>query len=610
MTQEKFLQDLAELHRIFEEKQSYLSSLQKGIKEAWKEQEVLDGLLEVLGVEKTEETRYIAYARLKNKHFEPLDIYLEKLWKTQDERDEVFEISYRETRKVHEALQEEILSEIGKKSLLTEFYRTILTETHRLWKLYSDLFLVWNRKLLFWVNRELEKRFDGNQEAIITYLKSEWLFEKGHRGEQADRSYSILEQVWDTYISRSYSEICKAEVEALVRWYDDFIEKLEWLEDEIYNQKQAHIDYYKAVRKALAEIDTDRLVERWAEVDTLWMDITSPIQPGHMLEYYEDKYRRAVSIESDVRIVDPSIPKSEVLSNIKNMYEALYDEIGRDNFLESYHYSLNNLEKVQLYIWAPIFMYGSFLCGSYSAQVVPNDDIVSKEYGKKIFAFPKFVYEAQRSAPRMKLDSECIDEEILTKYCAFLEKDFEHYFDIYDIETIGHEYGHSLWLKEWSEVRMNEGWKFKYIEEFKATAWWLVAYFLAWGNEMINEDIVVTHLYRSIRMMRYREVEDILPYYCECLIHLHIFFTSGLVEYKGWKICLNYKEKTYWDFKELYTAVYTQQIFSYLNTLEAGNFLNEFVEQVDTIYLPKHPKARRFVESYYEVYKQKGNEVM
>ena len=610
MTEQKFLQDLAELHAIFEEKQSYLSSLQKGIKEAWRQQEVLDNLLDTLSLEKTDETRYIAYARLKNKYFEPLDIYLEKLWKTQDERDEAFEISYRETRKIHEALQEEILSEIEKKWLLTEFYRTILIETHGLWKLYSDLFLVWNRKLLFWVNRELEKRFDGDQEAIITYLKSEWLFDKGHRGEQADRSYSILEQVWDTYISRSYSEICKAEVEALVARYDSFIEQLEGLEDEIYNQKQRYIEYYKAVRKALAETDTDRLVERWAEVDTLWMDITSPIQPGHMLEYYEDKYRRAVSIESDVRIVDPSIPKSEVLSNIKNMYEALYDEIGRENFSESYHYSLNNLEKVQLYIWAPIFMYGSFLCGSYSAQVVPNDDTVSKEYGKKIFAFPKFVHEAQRSAPRMKLDSECIDEEILTKYYVFLEKDFEHYFDIYDIETIGHEYGHSLWLKSGNEVLMNEKWLYKYIEEFKATAWGLVAYFLAWGNEMIDEDIVVTHLIRTMKMLRFREVEDILPYYCECLIHLHIFFTSGLVEYKGWKVCLNYKEKTFSDFKELYTAVYTQQIFTYLNTLEAGNFLYEFVEKVDKIFLPKDAKARRCVENYYEVYKEKGNEVM
>jgi len=34
MTEKKFLQDLAKLHAIFEEKQSFLSSLQKGIKEA------------------------------------------------------------------------------------------------------------------------------------------------------------------------------------------------------------------------------------------------------------------------------------------------------------------------------------------------------------------------------------------------------------------------------------------------------------------------------------------------------------------------------------------------------------------------------------------------
>ncbi len=610
MTQEKFLQDLAELHGIFEQKQSYLSGLQKWIKEAGKEQEVLEGLLDVLWLEKTEETRYIAYARLKNKHFEPLDIYLEKLWTNQEDCDDAFETSYKETRKIHEALQEEILREIENKWLLTKFYRTILEETHRLWKLYSDLFLVWNRKLLFGVNRELEARFENNQEAIIAFLQAEWLFDRGHRWEQADRSYSILENVWDGYISRSYSEICKTEVTVLKQAYDDFIAKLDTLEDEIYEQKMQYIEYYRAIRQALAETDVNRLVERWARVDTLWMDITSPIQPGHMLEYYEDKYRRAVSIESDIRIVDPSIPKSEVLGNIKNMYEALYDEIGRENFSESYHFSLNNLEKVQLYIWAPIFMYGSFLCGAYSAQVVPNDDTVSSEFGKKIFALPKFVHEAQRAAPRMKLDSECIDEKILQKYYAFLEKDFHHYFDIYDIETIWHEYGHSLWLKQGSEVLMNGEWKFKYIEEFKATAWGLVAYFLAWGNETIDEDIVVTHLMRVIKFLRYREVEDILPYYCECLIHLHIFFESGLIEYKAGKIHLNFKEKTFSEFKKLYTAVYTQQIFNYLNTLEAGNFLFEFVDTVENIYLPKHPKARRFVESYYEVYKEKGNEVV
>jgi hypothetical protein len=90
--------------------------------------------------------------------------------------------------------------------------------------------------------------------------------------------------------------------------------------------------------------------------------------------------------------------------------------------------------------------YGSFLCGAYSAQVVPNDDVVSKVHGKKIFAFPKYVLEAQKSAPRMKLDSKLISEEILEKYRKFLDGREEDYYKIYDIETIGHEFGHTLWL--------------------------------------------------------------------------------------------------------------------------------------------------------------------
>jgi len=44
------------------------------------------------------------------------------------------------------------------------------------------------------VNRELEERFDGNQEAILAFLREEKLFDRGHRGELADRSYSILEK--------------------------------------------------------------------------------------------------------------------------------------------------------------------------------------------------------------------------------------------------------------------------------------------------------------------------------------------------------------------------------------------------------------------------------
>jgi hypothetical protein len=94
----------------------------------------------------------------------------------------------------------------------------------------------------------------------------------------------------------------------------------------------------------------DQLVAAWSEVDVKWMAIDTPVQPGHPIEYYEDKYRRAVSIEFDMRLLDPSLFESEVAADIENMYEGMYDEIGRENFPDSYEFSKNNQKQVGLYI--------------------------------------------------------------------------------------------------------------------------------------------------------------------------------------------------------------------------------------------------------------------
>lgn len=153
------------------------------------------------------------------------------------------------------------------------------------------------------------------------------------------------------------------------------------------------------------------------------------------------------------------------------MYEDLFIEIGKDEFKEAYEHSLHSMKQVQLHIGVPYFSYGSFLCGMYSAQVVPNDNEVSKIHGKKIFAFPEFVLEAQRSQPFMQLDSVTLDEEFITQYRKFLYGSETAYYKIYDIETIGHEFGHTLWLAPDSEVVMNKKTGlYKNIEEWKATA--------------------------------------------------------------------------------------------------------------------------------------------
>ncbi len=280
------------------------------------------------------------------------------------------------------------------------------------------------------------------------------MFDLGHRGEQAERCYSILISDGESYISKSYGEVFPDEVGAIISCYDACIARLQELDDPVYEEKQAYIEYFTAIKEAWQEQDVDQLVAAWSEVDVKWMAIDTPVQPGHPMEYYEDKYRRAVSIEFDLRLLDLSLFTSTVAKDVEQMYEGMYDEIGRENFPESYQYSQKSMKQVQLYISSPVLAYGSFLCGTYSAQVVPNDDVVSSQYGKKIFAFPKYVREAQRSAPKMQLDKEIISEDLLIKYYEFLHGSDENYYTIYDIETIGHEYGHTLWLTPGAEVAM------------------------------------------------------------------------------------------------------------------------------------------------------------
>lgn len=610
MDTKTFLQNITTVHEIFWAFEAELNGLSEWINKEGKQQKVLDVFLDTLWLPKNSETRYIASARIGGKKFEPLDIYLEKIWKRREERDDFFERSYIFVREYYEKQQLKILEEIETRELLSDFYMTIFKFTHELGILYSDLFLKWNRHLLFKQNRELETKFDADQDAIMNYLKENKLFDTGHHGLEADRSYSLLENIDGEYISRTYAQVFPVEILKISEVYTNLIVTLSGHVDEVYDKKDVYVEYFQSLQDAWNETDPNRCVAKWSEVDVKWMEINTPVQPGHPIEYYEDKYRRAVSIEFDMRLSDPSLFESTVAIDVERMYEAMYDEIDRDNFPESYAYSLKNQQKVQLYIGAPVLQYGSFLCGAYSAQVVPNDDEVSLIHGKKIFAFPKFVLESQRAAPKMKLESEIISKEILEKYDAFLKCPDEIYYEVYDIETIGHEFGHTLWLTPWAEIKMGQKWLFKNIEEFKATAWGMVAYFVKWGNELLDEHILITFLMRSIKMMRYREVEDILPYYCECLIHLHILFESWIIKYRLGKITYHFDEKNYQAFKDIFMWIYTQLIFTYLNQMEAGNFLYEFVVKENWVYLPKNEKCRKFVQEYFKKYKEIGNEVL
>lgn len=208
----------------------------------------------------------------------------------------------------------------------------------------------------------------------------------------------------------------------------------------------------------------------------------------------------------------------------------------------------------------------------------------------------------------MKLDTKIFSQEILEKYYDFLHRNDESFYKVYDTETIGHEFGHTLWLTPGCEVKMNESGQFKNIEEFKATAGGLVAYFFSASIEL-NEVLLLDHIMRCVKMMRYRGVEDVTPYYCECLIHLHILFESEIISYESGKIELHNTDENFETLKNLYTATYTQQIFTYLNQMDAMNFLGEFTLKEEGIFFPKDKDVRKFIDTYYKLYKKIGNDI-
>jgi len=127
------------------------------------------------------------------------------------------------------------------------------------------------------------------------------------------------------------------------------------------------------------------------------------------------------------------------------------------------------------------------------------------------------------------------------------------------------------------------------------------------GVTEYDEEVIVTHVMRSIKLMRFREIEDIVPYYCEGLIHLYILFESNIIVEEFGKIALNITPETIRDMKEEYMKVYSHLIHTYLNKKDAGDFLYSYVIKEDGYFLPKEKQIKKFVQGYFLKYKEIGN---
>ena len=466
---------------------------------------------------------------------------------------------------------------------------------------------VWNRHIIETINPQLEKEFDNDSQKIISFLEEKNLLDLGVDGKIGDRTYSALSFENQKYQNFAYIDVFPKEVNNVVLALKNFKEKLSLQEDEIYDQKELYLNYLEALINAFNESDTSKTIKKWMKVDESWMKITSPFQIGHPLEYYEDHYRKAVALEWDLRFSNPNSLENKRADKIKNMHEKISKELGKETYKSAYEYSSFNLNKVQLYLGRPILYSGAQFNGLFSAQVVPNDTIVSEKEGKKIFAFADMVLQNSRNKPFMRLPSLIFEKKFLQEFRTYLFQETEKWHQIYDIETIGHEYGHVLWLDEETEIVMNKTGNFKNIEEFKATTGGLVSYFL--DEEGINFEVLREHLLRSVNLIAWMEVGEVQPYYCEGLIHLKGLFDSKILSFDGTKLNVNLTQETYDNCKRWYLKTYKKLAKHYLDKKDATDFLSEFAIKEDSIFLPVDNNIKEFVNFYYDLFKKHGNEI-
>ncbi len=605
----QFYKDLEQVYTLLKEKEKTLHTFYDVVhsETPQKERQFVDAFLERIGLESTPETRMAAVTRLVSLREDALIQAFKKAGFDEEMIIEKKEEAYLWVAEYHLERHADLIDEIERRALLTPFYRAVFKGVHEVGKRFSGWQSSWTAHIIDGVNRELYRLFNGDEEKIFEMLHEKELFDKGHDNEKGDRSYSVLVKQQDgSFRSVPYAEAFESEVTETLLALAEFKNSLWQLEDEVFDQKQEHLDYLQAIIEALAERDNDKLIPRWAEVDRRWMKITVPLQIGHPLEYYEDHYKKAVALEWDLRIVNPKNSAGNVKERIKMMYADLYRKITDmdDSFQKTYETGLRSLEKVQLYLGRPALYYGAEFCGLFSAQVVPNDEVVTKEAGKKIFAFADNVLEASRAKPFMKIQKEVFPKWFLDQSREVLFKKEDIWYEVYNTTTIGHEYGHILWIDDDTESVMNTTGNFKNIEEFKATTGGLCAFFHN-ETEHLKAHILNDTIRRAVGLIAWKETGEVEPYYCEGLIHLHGLFETGVLRF-GKKLEIDQSDTAYERIKSWYLETYEALAKHYLEKKDASEFLYQYARKEGKYFMPVDNSVKYFVNYYWNLHQSIG----
>lgn len=153
---------------------------------------------------------------------------------------------------------------------------------------------------------------------------------------------------------------------------------------------------------------------------------------------------------------------------------------------------------------------------------------------------------------------------------------------------------------------MNRSGQFKNIEEFKATSGGLMAFFDHEKPEL-RERILEDLAARAVGLMAWREVGEVLPYYCEGLIHLALLHEAEGLEIDG--VAVRVRPESYDEVKVRYRNAYRDLALHYVTRQDAAEYLGRYARKEGEIWLPVDPALRSFVEAWYERYQRIGQQV-
>jgi hypothetical protein len=616
MNKETFLNDLQKIYDFLNDEKTQTNKLISHLEnEEFDKLGLIDDFAKALKLEMTSDLRFALVTRLVNLRDDSLVQVLKKLEKNEKEIIDLQEKAYGFVKEYWHEKHTKLIDLIVQNNLLTPFYREVFIGVYNVGLQMTAWQTSWTAHIINGVNKDLMAKFDGNEEKIMKYLEDEKLLDLGHGGITADRCYSALVKEKDKYTTKAYIKAFKKETTEVVDVLEEFADKLIELEDEIYNQKWDYVLYIQALIKAFSEDRTDELVSKWADVDRAWMKIKTPIQIGHPLEYYEDHFRKAVALEWDIRLTNPKFAQNDHRVNkIKSAFSKIYSSFEpNETYKKTYDFSLKSLDKVQLYVGRPALFFGAEFNGMFSAQVVPNDEIVSLEEGKKIFAFSDEILQTSRAKPFLKLSREIFGQEILTIDRTFLFNETASWHQVYDISTVGHEYGHILWCDDETESVMNKTGNFKNIEEFKATTGGLISYLLDEDTDELHlkSQVLIDLVKRSVGLIGWMEVDEVQPYYCEGLIHLNGLFDTAVLAWdeENKKLNIDLSEEKYEALKAWYIENYTALAKHYLDKIDATQFLNRYATKTEKYFMPNNEKINSFVKYYFKRYQEIGQEL-